>query len=196
MRESSVSGLLQGNDTQTGPEGEQRIWRSVRILRQPSQKLQSGRKTSFLPLSSTSRTPNHPVTTSSKQQKTCQEVEMGESIGPASGLSCAAPFIVASNIDKVDPATRKLIRRHVMRGKKRKKAGGPGAAGLALIQNHGRQIRLQEVLDMYTQLQPGCFGTHRYFVDFPDEIDPSILWHMGQGAWRTGLVMSGAEPRC
>jgi len=64
---------------------------------------------------------------------------MGESIGPASGLSCKMPFIVSSNIDRVDPATRKLIRRHVMRGKKRKKADRPGAAGLVSadsIQNH------------------------------------------------------------
>lgn len=124
---------------------------------------------------------------------------MGESIGPASGLSCKMPFIVSSNIDKVDPATRKLIRRHVMRGKKRKKADGPGAAGPASadsIQNHRRtEIRLQEVLDMYTLLQPGCFGRHRYFVDFPNEIEPSILWNMEQGAWRTGSVMSCAELR-
>ncbi len=124
---------------------------------------------------------------------------MGESIGPASGLLCKMPFIVSSNIDKVDPATRKLIRRHVMRGKKRKKADRPGAAGLALadsIQNHRTQIRLQEILDMYILLQPGCFGTHRYFVDFPNEIEPSILWNMEQGAWRTGFVMSCAELRC
>ena len=124
---------------------------------------------------------------------------MGESIGPASGLSCKMPFIVSSNIDKVDPATRKLIRRHVMRRKKRKKADRPGAAGLASadsIQNHRTQISLQEVLDMYTLLQTRCFGTHRYFVDFPNEIEPSILWNMEQGAWRTGFVMSCAELRC
>ena len=123
---------------------------------------------------------------------------MGGSTEPASGLSCKMPFIVSSNIDKVDPATRKLIRRHVMRGKRKKRADRPGAAGLAApdaIQNHRRQIGLQEVLDMYTLLQPGCFGAHRYFVDFPDEIEGSILWNMEQGAWRTGFVMSCAEPR-
>ena len=124
---------------------------------------------------------------------------MGESIGSTSGLSPMMPFIVSSNIDKVDPATRKLIRRHVMRGKKRKKADRPEAAGFVLadsIQNHRTQTRLQEVLDMYTLLQPGCFGTHRYFVDFSNEIEPSILWNMEQGAWRTGFVMSCTKLRC
>lgn len=106
------------------------------------------------------------------------------------------PFIVSSNIDKVDPATRKLIRRHVMRGKERKKADRPGAAGLISVdsiqnRNHStRMIRLQEVLDMYTLLQPGCSGTHRYFVDFPNEVEPSILWNMKQGAWRIGFFLS------
>lgn len=116
---------------------------------------------------------------------------MGESIGPASSLSCKMPFIVSSNIDKADPATRKLIRRHVMRVKKMKKAGRPGAAGLASTdsnQNHRTQIRIQELLDMYTLLQPGCTGTRRSFVDFPEKIEPSILWNMEQGAWRTGFV--------
>ena len=124
---------------------------------------------------------------------------MGESTGPASGLSCKMSFIVSSNLDKVDPATRKLIRRHVMQGRKRKKADRRVAAGVApadWIQNHGRQIGLQEVLDMYTILQPECFGTHRYFVDFPNEIEPSVLWSIEQGAWRTGCVMSCAERRC
>ena len=110
---------------------------------------------------------------------------MDESIGPASGLSCKMPFIITSNIDKVDPATRKLIRRHVMRGKKMKKTDRPGAVGLVSadsIQNHRTQIRLQQVLDMYTLLQPGSFGTHPYFVDFPNETEPSILWKMEQGA--------------
>lgn len=128
--------------------------------------------------------------------------EMVESTGPASGMSRKMLFIVSSNIDKADPATRILIRRHVMRGKKRKKADRPGAAGPASadsiqkLQKHRTQARLQEVLDMYTRLQPGCFGTHRYFVDFPDEIEPSILWNMEQGAWRAGVVMSCAERRC
>jgi hypothetical protein len=118
---------------------------------------------------------------------------MGESIGQASGLSCKMPFIVSANIDKVDPATRKLIRRHVMRGKKRKRAG---LASADSIQKPRTQIRLQEVLDMYTRMQHDCFGTHRYFVDFPIEIEPSIIWKMQQGAWRTGFVMSCAELRC
>ncbi|MCJ1472281.1 hypothetical protein MMC13_000928 [Lambiella insularis] len=88
------------------------------------------------------------------------------------------PFIVSSNIDKVDPATRKIIRRHVMRGKKRKKADRPGRATADSMQNHRTRIGLQEVLDMYALLQPGCFGTHRYFVDFPTEIEPSFFWNM------------------
>ena len=98
-------------------------------------------------------------------------------------------FIVLSNINKVDPSIRKLIRRHVMRGKKRKKADRSGAIGLTStdsIQNHRTQpeIRLQDVIDMYALLQPGCFGVHRYFIDYPDEIEASILWNIEQGGWR------------
>jgi hypothetical protein len=110
---------------------------------------------------------------------------MGESVGPASGLSSMMPFIVSSNIDKVDAGTRKLIRRHVMRGKKKKKDDRPRVAGLVSTdstQSHRMQVRLQEVLDMYTLLQPGCLGPHQYFVDFPNQIEPSIIWNMEQGA--------------
>ena len=74
-----------------------------------------------------------------------------------------------------------------MRGKKKKKAGRPRIAGFVWTDStrkHGTQIRLEEVLDMYKQVQPGCFGIQRYFVDFPDEIEPSIIWKMEQGARR------------
>ena len=126
-----------------------------------------------------SRTRSYTVSTSGKRKKVCPQVVMGESTGLTSVLSCKMPFIVTSNIDKVDPATRKLIRKHVMRGKKRKKTDRSGADSM---QDHRLLIMLQEVVDMYTILQPGCFGTYRYFVDFPDQVEPSILRSMEQGA--------------
>ena len=109
---------------------------------------------------------------------------MGEAIGLIAGLPCNMPFIVSSNIDKLDPTTRKFISRHVMRGKKKRKAHVTGAVGIASadpMQNGRIPPRLQEVLDMYKEIQPGCFGTQQRFVDFPGESEASVLWDIEQG---------------
>ncbi|KAI0124993.1 hypothetical protein BJ170DRAFT_635930 [Xylariales sp. AK1849] len=109
---------------------------------------------------------------------------MDESIKPGPGFTCRMPFIVSPNADKFDQGTRKLIRSHVMRGKKVKRTNNKlGVAGLASADsthNHRTQTKIQDVISMYTLLQPGRFGTRLYFVDFPSEIEPSVLWDMGQ----------------
>ena len=158
----------------------------LQILRQSLQEGRTNIIPSFALHSPPSRTPNHPLTTVSKQKKTSKEVEMGESIGPASGLSCKMPFIVSSNIDKVDPVTRKLIRRHVMRGKKKKKADKPGVAGLVSagsIQNHRTQITLQELLEMYTLLQASCLAHLDTSSTFPTRWNPQFFgrWNKVRG---------------
>ncbi|KAI1074918.1 hypothetical protein F5B20DRAFT_573754 [Whalleya microplaca] len=78
----------------------------------------------------------------------------------------------------LDQATRKLIRSHVMRGKKHKRRGVSGFAPTNLVQRP--QVKLQEAVDMYTSLQPGRIGTELYFVDFPREIEPSVILNMAQ----------------
>lgn len=70
-----------------------------------------------------------------------------------------------------------------MRGKKKQKAVKSVAAGLLSAgptAKHQTQVPLREVIDMYTSLQPGCFGTRMY--DYPPEMDPSMLRKMQQGA--------------
>lgn len=92
------------------------------------------------------------------------------------------PFIVSRNVDKLDNTTRMLIRRHVMSGKKKQKPAKSVAAGLLSAgptTKHRTQVDLREVIDMYTSLQPGCFGTRIY--DYPPEMDPSMLRKMQQG---------------
>ncbi|KAK8076519.1 hypothetical protein PG994_003791 [Apiospora phragmitis] len=105
--------------------------------------------------------------------------------GPPAGNM---PFIVSSNCDKADPATRKLIRSHVMRGKKKKRKSkryapkGTDVIGIGtsndLIQRD--RVNLEAVLEMYTPLIPGRFGTRLCFADLPDEIDPSVIMQMIQ----------------
>jgi hypothetical protein len=128
------------------------------------------------------------LTTSSKQKKSCQEFKMNEMIETAPGLPCNLPFIVSSNIDKADPATRKLIRRHVMHGRKRKRVNRPKAAGLAtteLVERRGNSVSLPELIYMYTLVQPSYFDKT---VNFPSEIEASVCRNMEQGTWHTGRL--------
>ncbi|KAK6822722.1 hypothetical protein PG989_001610 [Apiospora arundinis] len=101
--------------------------------------------------------------------------------GPPAGM----PFIVSLNDEKANPTTRKLIRSHVMRGKKKKKKHGskpeePRGAGSSggPIQRAG--VNLEEVVELYMPLLPGRFGMRLYYIDFPDEIDPSVIMQMFQ----------------
>lgn len=114
---------------------------------------------------------------------------MNESMSrPASSLPSRMPFIVSSGVEKADPTTRKLIRSHVMRGKKQKKRSTAGLAPTYPIQRP--QVELREVIDIYTSVQPGRLGTRVYFVDFPAEIEPAMMLKMAQGSWHTGLLFS------
>jgi hypothetical protein len=89
------------------------------------------------------------------------------------------PFIVSSNLDGVDQATRKLIRSHVMRGKKPKKHR---VRAQSTNTTQKARLKLQDVIDMHTVLQPGRVGTHMYFVDYPKEMEPSMLMKMAHGS--------------
>lgn len=97
--------------------------------------------------------------------------------------SARMPFIISSNVEKADPATRKLIRSHVMRGKKQKR-GRPDKGqrttswGTMAGRTHSVRIKLEEVIEMYTPLVPGRVGSDLSFVEFADEIEPSMLLNM------------------
>jgi uncharacterized protein YajQ (UPF0234 family) len=101
---------------------------------------------------------------------------------PAASIQTGMPFIVSSNVDGVDQATRKLIRSHVMRGKKPKKHRVRAQIDHGSTNTTEKaRLKLQDVIDMHTVLQPGRVGTHMYFVDYPKEMEPSMLMKMAQG---------------
>ncbi|KAI0900058.1 hypothetical protein F4806DRAFT_277181 [Annulohypoxylon nitens] len=96
----------------------------------------------------------------------------------APNLPGSMPFIISSSVDAVDSATRRLIRSHVMKGKKHKKRSTTSFTRANPIQS--TQVDLEEVLNMYISLQPYRLGTHMYFVDLSEEIDPSMILKTAQ----------------
>ncbi|KAF2708916.1 hypothetical protein K504DRAFT_408203 [Pleomassaria siparia CBS 279.74] len=98
--------------------------------------------------------------------------------------SAAMPFIVTVNTEKVDTATRKLIRSHVMRGKKekKKKKKRPTHRNQTIPAQetqigHSRitWTKTKEVSEMYTQLVRSRVGSDFSFTDHVAEVDSSIL---------------------
>ncbi|KAH7420239.1 hypothetical protein BKA64DRAFT_562825 [Cadophora sp. MPI-SDFR-AT-0126] len=83
-------------------------------------------------------------------------------------------FIVSSNVEKADPVTRKLIRSHVMRGKKTKKPHQHTLAQKPLA----CPIKLQDVVETCAAAIPGRVGSDLSFVVFADEVEPSLLLKM------------------
>jgi hypothetical protein len=105
----------------------------------------------------------------------------------SSGSSARMPFIITSNMEKADPATRKLIRSHVMRGKKQKRGrrdkgqqttGGRTMSGRV----QAERVKPEEVIEMYTPILPGRVGSDLSVVEFAAEIEPSILQNMIRGS--------------
>lgn len=105
---------------------------------------------------------------------------------PGSLVGARMPFIVSSNVEKVDPATRKLIRSHVMRGKKQKR-GRPKMDGqtTSRVAVPGRtrvgRVKLEEVIEMYTSPVPGRIGSDFSFVELPDGIEPLMVLSVARG---------------
>ncbi|OTA61487.1 hypothetical protein K449DRAFT_330998 [Hypoxylon sp. EC38] len=110
----------------------------------------------------------------------------------ASTASAWMPFIVSSNIEKADPATRKLIRSYARRGKTQK--GGNHTenhrmANLGTMAGHTHiaRVELEDVVEIYTPLVPGRIGSDLCFIEFPEEIDPSIILNMAKGSFPNTL---------
>ncbi|OTA82011.1 hypothetical protein M434DRAFT_17168 [Hypoxylon sp. CO27-5] len=101
----------------------------------------------------------------------------------ASTASAWMPFIVSSNIEKADPATRKLIRSHARRGKTQKRGNHTESHRMAnpgTMTGHTQiaRVELEDVVEIYTPLVPGRIGSDLCFIEFPEEIDPSIISNM------------------
>jgi hypothetical protein len=89
---------------------------------------------------------------------------MGETGGPAPRLSCEMPFIISSNVDKFDQATRRRIRSHVMRGKKMRKTNRPAATDVV-------------------SAEPDSYRNYLQAHTLEDTTHPRIaLWHLMGGA--------------
>ncbi len=92
-------------------------------------------------------------------------------------------FIVSSNTRKVNPATRKLIRSYVMQGKKQKRGHHSGYQGTPRhCDRHcctqATQISLDEAIETHAALLPGRVGSDLSFIDFVDEVEPSMALNM------------------
>ncbi|RDW57388.1 hypothetical protein BP5796_12838 [Coleophoma crateriformis] len=89
-----------------------------------------------------------------------------------SGKPSEILFISSSDIEKADPTTRKLIRSHVMRGRKWKTSGPSKVQRVPIRRTMAArtpavQVQLQELFDKYTQLVPGRVGSDFSCIDFP-----------------------------
>ncbi|KAH7202861.1 uncharacterized protein BKA55DRAFT_658166 [Fusarium redolens] len=102
---------------------------------------------------------------------------------PAAGF----PFIVSSNLENVDAVTRKLIRSHVMRGKKKKKVRpdkgqptiGRRARTMAVCTQTAR-VKLEEVGSLYTSLIPSRVGSDLSFAEFAADIELPMLLNIAK----------------
>lgn len=102
------------------------------------------------------------------------------------GSSCSSdgmPFIISSNVEKVDPATRQLIRSHVMQGKKKKRSGPNKAQRMARWaimddRSDATPFELEEAIKAYAQIVPDRVGSDTSFIEFADEIEPSMRLNM------------------
>ena len=96
-------------------------------------------------------------------------------------------FIVSSNAEKVNPATRKLIRSHAMRGKKQKKARPDDSkrksySATTAGRTRTASIKVEEVITKFAPLLPGRVGSDLSFVEFADEIEQSTALNMVKGS--------------
>lgn len=101
----------------------------------------------------------------------------------ASSSSAKMLFIVSSNVEKVDQDTRKLIRSHVMQGKKQKRARAKSGfrtttAGSFKSGNQTVPIQLMDVITTSVPLLPGRIGSDLSFFEFRDEVEPRVLMNM------------------
>lgn len=87
-------------------------------------------------------------------------------------------FITSSTADKVDGATRKLIRSHVRQGKGQKKKQGPT---IRYSKAKNSRIKLEDVVHLYTPPIPARVGSDVSFLDLAADIEPAILLNMIRG---------------
>lgn len=91
-------------------------------------------------------------------------------------------FVVSSNVEKVDPATRKLIRSHARRVKPSKPRRRDEERKFNTASHVPvPPVKLEEVVDRHVLLLPGRIGSDLSFVKFTDEIEPTIALNIMKG---------------
>ncbi|KAK7213782.1 hypothetical protein V2G26_020960 [Clonostachys chloroleuca] len=94
------------------------------------------------------------------------------------------PFIVSRDLEKADATTRKLIRSHVMQGKKKmrvrpRKSMQVQAVVIQPIPKAESEATLaEEMRHRYTTSMPRRVGSDLSFIDFADDIELSMLLNM------------------
>ncbi|KAI1387869.1 uncharacterized protein F4822DRAFT_294691 [Hypoxylon trugodes] len=116
----------------------------------------------------------------------------GELKKPSASSAKGMPFIVSSNVDKADSATRKLIRSHARQGRTKKvnrRADEKRAAGWGTIavRTQRSRVELRDVVETYTPLVPGRIGSDIYFIEFPEQAEQSMVLNMA----RFSIIASG-----
>lgn len=103
-------------------------------------------------------------------------------------LSSRNPFIISSNTEKVDAATRRLIRSHVMQGKQKKKRrpGRGQVPSSCSVRTAGSsrvaRVNFDEVLGIYMPSKvPGRVGSDFSLIEFAAEIELSMLLSIVKG---------------
>lgn len=108
-----------------------------------------------------------------------------EQITGFSGSAAKMPFIISSSMEKAGPATRKLIRSHVMRGRKQKgvrpEKGRRKTGGARLGDTQITRVGMEEVIDRYTPQIPGRVGSDVSFIEFSGDVEPSMRLNMIKG---------------
>jgi len=89
-------------------------------------------------------------------------------------------FIVSSNAEKADPATRRLIRSEVLRGTKQKRKPSLRAAKAKDQRKTTRSsslapIKLEHAVELCAQLLPNRIGSDLSFIQLADEVELSVL---------------------
>ncbi|VUC37991.1 unnamed protein product [Clonostachys rosea] len=93
------------------------------------------------------------------------------------------PFIISRDLEKADAITRKLIRSHVMQGKKKRVPPRNNiqaqAVVLQSIPKADPEVTLaEEMRDRYTTSIPRRVGSDLSFIDFADDIELSMVLNM------------------
>ena len=90
-------------------------------------------------------------------------------------------FIVSSDVKKADPATRKLIKSHAMQGIKKKRRQFAKVLETPIALPRTLPVMLEETIETCAPALPGRIGSDLSFVEFADEIEPSILLNIVKG---------------